>query len=58
MLWFVDGSGGESHLRRSSRDWLPTGPLSQGGRGQDSEVTNLLLDVGVPLLPSRLLHET
>ena len=23
ILWFVDGSGGESHLRRSCRIWLP-----------------------------------
>ena len=23
MLWFVEGSGGESHLRRSCRNWLP-----------------------------------
>jgi hypothetical protein len=23
MLWFVDGSGGESHLRMLSRNWSP-----------------------------------
>ena len=23
MLWLVDGSGGESHLRRSCRNWFP-----------------------------------
>jgi len=32
-------------------------PLSQDGRGQESEVTNLSLGVGLPLLPSHLVHE-
>jgi len=31
-------------------------PPSQDGRGQDSEVTNLSLGVGPPLLPSRLVR--
>jgi len=27
MLWLVDGSGGESHERRSCRNWFPVRKL-------------------------------
>ena len=60
MLWFVDGSGGESHLRRFSRSWfskMMREAQSQDERGQDSDLTDLSLDAGPPLLPSRLVHE-
>jgi len=33
------------------------GCVSQDRGGQDPEVANLSLDVGLPSLPSRLLHE-
>src|SRR6266436_4860508 len=50
MLWLIDGSGGESHLRRSWRNWLPVRMLElRHQRQQRKKITNVSLD------PCRLL---
>ncbi len=45
MLWLIDGSGGESHLRRSWRNWFPVRMLEPAHLCQRrKKITNVSLD--------------